>query len=259
MAATLGRDEILSLLAGGALAVPMIAAAVAMLLAVGHVPTITTQAAALVGKAPLPLHAPAPRPTPMAVPRRAHVPAPPHVAGGPQGPAGPHVPAAPAARGLAALRATPDALPGKTWYADPTTPTSDRAGSGIHAYVGQAEGRPPELRLRVRWVTRKGAKPLDLEALHFHVDGRRYAIDNPPYGLLEVRKDLSMTAEQAWEWYDAAADRKRRALLRAIAASKTAVIRYDGRLRQDKHVVTAAEKAAIARVLAAYDSAASGG
>lgn len=282
MAVGFGRNEILSVIAGGALAVPMIAGCAGMLLAMGHAPAIAQAAAGLhlpwkkpvpgVQHVPPPPAVPGARPTPMAIPHRApaahHAAAPAHHAAAPAHHAAPaiHHDASDAAPmphhaaprrqdAIAAMRIEHDDANAQTRYVDPATDPADRSASGLHCYVVQADdhGRP-KLRMRTRWVSRKSADRLGIEALYFYVDRKRYAVDNPPYGLLEVQGDVSVTAEQAWEWYDADVDRARLAMLRAIAASRTAVIRYDGREGQAKHLVTAAEKAAIARVLAAYDA-----
>ncbi len=270
MAAGFGRNEILSLIAGGALAVPALVGAVAMLYAVGQAPAITQRVERMAIQLPWQKPAkpakgqPHAAPTPMAVPHRPHavrahqaahhaVPATHHAA-----PATHH--AAPAAHhpapgaALAAMRVDHDEMRGLVSYTDQTTDESNRSATGVHCYVAKAAHAAPTLYLRVRWVSRRSAERLGLEALYFHVDGRKYAIDNPPYGLLEVQGDISVTSEQAWEWYDTQVDRRRLAMLRAIAGSRTAVVRFDGTNGQAKHVVTQDEKAAITRVLTAYES-----
>ena len=277
MAAGLGRDEILSLLAGGALAVPALVGAGALLLTMGQAPTITHQVTGLAARVVPGMKAPGPAPTPMAIPGRARPPslptrptvaprpavrhaARPAAAHHPARPAAAHHPAAPTRpAALAAMRIGHDDARGLTWYADRSTAEADRSATGVHCYIAQAPGKRPDLRLRFRYVQRGSVVPFQLKAIYVEADGRGYLLDNPPFGLLGVHRDVSVIAEQTWEWFDTDVGKERLAMLRRLARASEAKVRFTGEDRRHDHAVTAAEKAAIGRVLAAYEALGSGG
>lgn len=59
---------------------------------------------------------------------------------------------------------------------------------------------------------------------------------------------------QVWEWYDTPAESRELEIVRAVISARRAVVRSVGRQYYDDHTVSGEEKAALQRVLDAYDA-----
>jgi hypothetical protein len=154
------------------------------------------------------------------------------------------------AKALASMRKTTDRVHNITFYQDRSEPQYRGSRNWMGAYIGAPNGPEPYLRLLIQYVADDW---LFIESYNFLVDGSRYTV-TPSYG--EVERDNG--SGQIWEWYDAPARPFERELLDAIAGSKEALLRYNGSQYRHDRTISASEKAAIRRVLDAYDALAAG-
>lgn len=147
-------------------------------------------------------------------------------------------------RALAALTREVDEFNGITWYKDPSHPryANNRA---FRIYIGEKDG-DRWLRMLIRYA---GDNWLFVERFVFLVDGVTYTVD--PGGHFEVERDNSYGG--VWEWYDTKPSDSEMELIRAVANSTSARLRFEGRYRSD-WTIPASQRAAIKRVLAAYDA-----
>lgn len=147
---------------------------------------------------------------------------------------------------VANLRKKYDKVREVTWYHDRSTPEGHHSGSRVYLYMGQRDGGDPWLRFVIRYT---GSDWLFIENYIFKIDGKTYTI-NTRYG--EVERDNGYTT--IWEWYDTNAGTKELEIARAIADSKEAIIRYEGRQYYHDRTITAEEKRAIRNILTAYET-----
>ncbi len=137
----------------------------------------------------------------------------------------------------AGMTAEVDKVEGITWYRDATAPKYHSVNS-VHAYFGVKPGLKPWLRMRFQYADRKW---LFVRSAIVIADGQRFDLATDRW-----ERDHD---SRIWEWLDAPADEK---LLRAIASAKKVTVRYEGRQYHDDREVTAKQRAAITRTLAAF-------
>lgn len=149
-------------------------------------------------------------------------------------------------RTLAALSKEHDDFQHVTWYRDHSYPKYANSNA-FQAYIGKADGGgAPYLRLLLRY---SGEDWLFVENFQILADGEQFAVT--PGGHFAVERDNGEGG--VWEWYDADVTDAELRMLRTVAHANSARLRYTGKYTQDR-AITASEKAAVRRVLAAYDA-----
>jgi hypothetical protein len=113
-------------------------------------------------------------------------------------------------------------------------------------YAAKPDEGSPSLSLRIRYLADDW---LFIEGYTFKVDGRTFTIDAS--GFDDVKRDNG--EGEIWEWYTTDAD-DQMDLLRAVIASKSAVIRYRGRAYAHDRTITADEKRGLQVMLDAYEA-----
>lgn len=132
-----------------------------------------------------------------------------------------------------------------TWYYDPSTPRYTNQNS-FHIYAGESD-TISWLRLCIQYYADSW---LFIQSYSIKVDGVTYTITPEKYG--DVQRDNG--GGMIWEWYDISPSAEQIEMLRAIANSNEAIIRFNGRQYYDDRTITASEKQAIKNVLNAYDA-----
>lgn len=128
-----------------------------------------------------------------------------------------------------------------TWYQDPSSPRSN-ATNNIKVYIGRKD-REVWLRYKISYT---GENWLFIESYQLMVDGTSHTIIPT-----SVDRDNSSIV---WEWMDAPVNSSQLELLKSIAYSKDAKIRYEGPKYRHDRTITAKEKSAIKNVLAAFEA-----
>jgi len=146
---------------------------------------------------------------------------------------------------VSAMRVNHDKFQGETWYTDRTSPIY-RNANGFYLYFGVSDGSTDPLRLVMQYYA---SDWLFINSAMVLVDGQTYDI-GPINSSSWERDNDSMI----WEWSDTEAGDYDLETIRAIIKSKSAVIRYDGDQYHDDRTITAGQKAALARVLTAYEA-----
>ncbi|GLQ22561.1 hypothetical protein GCM10007853_04350 [Algimonas ampicilliniresistens] len=136
------------------------------------------------------------------------------------------------------LRAEYDKVEGITWYY-PKIKTTDPTA---YFYIGTKEGRGPWLRLRVDWDSQYGWLFVNqVSAWH---DGEKETL---VAGDFERR-----STSHVWEWKDVTPSERQIAIMRNLAASDEAILRFTGAQRHEDHTLSRADKKAVTTVLDAY-------
>jgi hypothetical protein len=152
------------------------------------------------------------------------------------------------ARALRNMRTEVDEIKGVTWYYDRSSPRFINSRSAIYAYMGREKGGMPSLRLKNIFVNEDW---LFIRQYTIKADSQPYTIDPPQYGDGSVEQDNS--GGDIWEWIDIPVQDRELEILRAIAGSRKAVIRYEGKQYYQDRTISNAEKQAIKNVLAAKE------
>ncbi len=116
---------------------------------------------------------------------------------------------------------------------------------GLTVGIGEKAGIRPQLVMRISYVADDW---LFVESYKVKADSRRFTITP---GLLEVERGND--AGGVWEMYSTTPGPEEVRMLRAIAESETARIRFVGRTYNKDRTITTAEKDGIWLVLRAYD------
>lgn len=139
------------------------------------------------------------------------------------------------------LSKSTDQVEGITWYeAKGIYPLS----TYVKAYFGTKENSKPILR---RYFNYYSENWLFVESVTLVIDGSKYENER-----LKFERDNA--SGNIWEWSDERAAAPEYNQLRAIANSKKTIIRFNGKNYYHDHTVTQKEKAAISKVLDAYDA-----
>jgi len=144
------------------------------------------------------------------------------------------------AASLSKMHKTVDKVENVTWYRDHTSPRFTNYNA-FYLYIGKNPTGSPWLRLRVQYNSEDW---LFIESFIVVADERRFES-----GPVRFKRDHS---SEIWEWYDEEASPRDLDMVRAIVASKNAVIRFNGRQYRRDRTINATEKAAFQNVLDAY-------
>lgn len=136
-----------------------------------------------------------------------------------------------------------DNVSGVTYYRHKSAPDYLNARSVLAPYIAVDRGGRAHLMLRNVYV---GKEMLGIDAFIVQADGRTFELDDT------VSRDSDDVS--AWEWSEGAASSMHVAMLGAVAAAKSAVVRYNGAQAVQDRTIPAAEKALIGDVLAAYEA-----
>lgn len=137
----------------------------------------------------------------------------------------------------AELRSEYDKVEGITWY----YPKIDMLKAPTYFYIGTKKGRGPWLRFNVVW---RSSNWLFVESVTAWFDGERVTLES---GNFERRSGYT-----AQEWKDVSATGHHTSIMRQIANSEEAILRFTGDRGIRDITITAAQKRAILTVLDAF-------
>ena len=142
-----------------------------------------------------------------------------------------------------ALHRREDKMEGIVVYSHPSFQNDYSRGSALSAFI-ITKGNIFGLGF---FVTYKGEGWLFVQGYKFLIDGERFEITVP------TQRDVG-SGGAVYEWSRVVPTDEQEVILRNIAASKDATIRYVGAQFYKDRKISAAEKAALRQVLKAYDS-----
>jgi hypothetical protein len=149
-------------------------------------------------------------------------------------------------RALAAARSTYDDIRGITWYRHRSSPEYVNTRSDIHLYVGKTDAGFVIPRLRILY---KADNWLFIRSYLIKADDQTFVIAPDAF---EVERDHGYSG--IWEWYDTPATARELEILRTVAESRRAVIRYQGQQYHRDRTITDREKQAIREMLIVHDN-----
>jgi flagellar biosynthesis GTPase FlhF len=149
-------------------------------------------------------------------------------------------------RALAAARRKRDDMRGITWYTHRSSPEYLNSRSDIHLYVGKTDGGSANPRFRIQY---KADSWLFIRSYLIKADNHTFTLAP---GTFEIERDNGYGG--IWEWYDIPATPREFEILRAIATSKSAVIRHQGQQYHRDRTITDREKQAIREMLIVHDN-----
>ena len=150
------------------------------------------------------------------------------------------------ANALHNMRKKHDEVEGVTWYYDKSSPHYLNDRSDFQLYIGHKEKGAPWMWMRIQYVADSW---LFIKRFIFLVDGKNFEIEPPQFN--GVERDNG--GRKIWEWYGVAAEGKHLEIAKAVAESKKAILRYEGRQYRKDREITAQEKRAIKNVLSAHE------
>lgn len=133
-----------------------------------------------------------------------------------------------------------------TWYKDKTSPSYVNY-NGFYAYIGQANGGKPFLRLAIQYAADDW---LFIESYIIKVDGITYTISENSYG--EIKTDNGYGG--IWEWLDRQVGSSEFQIIKAVANGKDVKIRFSGKDYYKDKTITEQQKLALRNVLDAYEA-----
>ena len=151
------------------------------------------------------------------------------------------------ARSLTAMRRSYDSVREIAWYYDRSVPKAVNTASRMLLYIGKPNDGSPFLRFSIRYASDDW---LFIQSYTVKADAQSFTIDASGYD--DVERDNGYGG--IWEWYDTTADAQELEIVRAVVNSKRAVLRYNGKQYYHDRTIGAEEKAALQRVLDAYDA-----
>jgi hypothetical protein len=134
-----------------------------------------------------------------------------------------------------------DKLEGITWYQDKATHGYE---SSFHLYFAERAGYVTNLRLKLRYYADDW---LFVQSFTVYADGQRFEYSN-----VEFERDHG--SGSIWEWYDQPVSTSDLAMIRAVIVAKDVTVRYHGRQYRGDRKVTSSQRAALQRVLDAYEA-----
>lgn len=146
------------------------------------------------------------------------------------------------AASVSRMRTKVDKIDGVTWYHDRSTPRYANYNS-FHLYLGKRANSSPSIRLRVQY---NADDWLFIESFLVVADGNRFE-----YGPADFERDND---SEIWEWYDEPATSRDLNMIKAVIASRDAVIRFNGRQYRKDRTITSTQKKALQNVLDAYEA-----
>lgn len=148
---------------------------------------------------------------------------------------------------LSSLKKKVEKFDGVTWYS--TYPQFDTFDNRIEAYIGEKDER---FFLRMR-ISYKGKNWLFIDRIKFFVDGVQLEYQ---FGLSKVKRDHTVVDGEIviYEWANVLVEKEEYALLKAIAVSKVAEMRYVGQQYHDDRKISQAERQSISKVITAFES-----
>ncbi len=143
---------------------------------------------------------------------------------------------------LATFKKNTDKMEGVTWYS--SHPLGGTNSTRVEAYMGQKNAHF-WLRMKIMfqdetWLFVKGYK--------FLIDGQTTDV---PFDHFKVERDNS--GGSVWEWVDVKMTPEYYQLLKSVAASKSAEIRFQGQQYYKDRKISASEKKSIANMFAAFE------
>lgn len=150
------------------------------------------------------------------------------------------------AQALSNMRKKHDDIKGITWYTDKSTPKYYSERSDFHLYIGKESHSKPWFRMVIQYTNDDW---LFIQRYIIKADGQTFEIT--PERFKGIERDNG--GGDIWEWYDVSAGDRELEIAKAIANSKKAVIRHDGRQYYNDRTISAREKQAIKNVLAAHE------
>lgn len=145
-----------------------------------------------------------------------------------------------ARRLLSGFKKSVDKMDGITWYS--SHPQANSITNRIEAYLGEKEGAY-WLRMKIMYT---GENWLFIKGFKFLVDDHSIEFDAG-----NVSRDHS--SGTVWEWIDTQVTKDKFSLLKAIADSKKAEIRYVGQQYKKDRRISGVDRNSIRRILEAYE------
>ena len=136
---------------------------------------------------------------------------------------------------------TRDDVKGITWYEDGNAASRHY----LNLYIENKDGQPPVLRIELRYI---GDQWLFLESFTVMADGKKFNIY--PAALKREALGWGMVLEMD----DRPVTDETRDMVKAVIGSDEAMIRYNGRTAFSDKAITAEEKAALKKVINAYNA-----
>lgn len=145
---------------------------------------------------------------------------------------------------IRALRKKTDDVSGITFYYAPGNGQFVNSRSEMLLYIAKGS-YSPSLYLTLRYVDDDW---LFIQAYTIKADDQTFFF---PVDYGDVERDNGYGG--IWEWHTRSAGSRELAMVRAVVASRRAVLRYHGQQYNNDRVITAAEKRALQQILDAYD------
>ncbi|TSE08927.1 MULTISPECIES: hypothetical protein [Aquimarina] len=134
-----------------------------------------------------------------------------------------------------------------TWYSDNSS-TQSNDKSYIQTYIGKKEKRKPWLGLSINHFTKKDW--LFIQRMEIDVDGKTFEIEEATPGEFNSKEESGGKRE----WLDRVIKELDMPMIKAIASSKVAKIKFVGKDDLNTKTISKAEKKAIQNVLDAYNA-----
>jgi hypothetical protein len=140
-----------------------------------------------------------------------------------------------------------DKVAGYKFIQDKTSPIYV-SGNGFYPYINATTAGSPILRLRIQYFA---SDWLFIESYLLNVDGTQFTITPD-----KVERDNGIIGGESsiWEWYDYALSSDDVDMLKAIANSKSAIIRSNGSQYYKDQTITPQQKQAIKNILIEFDA-----
>lgn len=145
-------------------------------------------------------------------------------------------------RAISVLRKKEDRVDGVTWYRHPNAPKYTNSRSTVYLYIGKRGSQRPWLRMQVQYAASEWLFVNDVAAWH---DGVKETLVS---GSFERDNNSSI-----WEWVDVTPSEYQILVLRSLAESSEAILRFTGNQYSRDVKFSAGDKKAIREVLAAYE------
>ncbi|RPI74399.1 MAG: hypothetical protein EHM45_19125 [Desulfobacteraceae bacterium] len=140
------------------------------------------------------------------------------------------------------MRITVDAVTSATWYEDKMTPQNDNVHK-FYLAISMEKNNPPRLHMGAHYVSKKR---LDIDSFTILADGKKF-----DSGLMRF-ESMGTATGNIWEYVDMFVDSKAVEWIRAIIASKKAIIRYHGEQSDMDREITQMQKISLQNVLDAF-------
>jgi hypothetical protein len=145
-------------------------------------------------------------------------------------------------RAVSILRKKEDRVEGVTFYQHPNTPKYLNSRSTVYLYIGRKGDGKPWLRMKVQYTADDWLFVKDVAAWH----------DGVKEQLVSGRFETDHNSD-IWEWVDVTPSSYQIAVLRSLADSKEAILRFTGGKYRRDVKFSAGDKRAIREVLMAYE------